>query len=317
MGKEEYRFKLSDLMPNSLFYKLKDMRGRGKKEGRGSRKPAAHQNSMDKSQIPITEPFKSMSNQRRSPPSPPTQPYATNRPSYYIPSRDRAEKLTLSPINHKAIDTSFPLDSPKKTNKKHKEKPLNSSSNPFSSSSPVFTCMNPSSLALSSRPFTGHRRLHGLGEDFKDDEFIASSDYSPNPPLRPVLTKPRLLAGRKQSPKPGSLISNGSARRSPSGSLPIKMRIKSPKLAKKMAQQPKKKGLAESFVVVKSSSDPQREFRESMMEMIVENNLCSLKELEELLACYLSLNSGEYHDLIVKVFKQIWLDLTELLLQSQ
>ncbi|KAI3868367.1 hypothetical protein MKX03_029866 [Papaver bracteatum] len=69
--------------------------------------------------------------------------------------------------------------------------------------------------------------------------------------------------------------------------------------------------VSDSFAVIKSSLDPQRDFRESMVEMIVENNLRKSGDLEELLACYLSLNSNEYHDIIVKVFQQIWFDLTD------
>lgn len=72
-----------------------------------------------------------------------------------------------------------------------------------------------------------------------------------------------------------------------------------------------RKSLSESFAVVKNSSDPKRDFRESMMEMITENNLRASKDLEELLACYLSLNSNEYHDVIVKVFEEIWFDLSD------
>lgn len=64
--------------------------------------------------------------------------------------------------------------------------------------------------------------------------------------------------------------------------------------------------------MVKSSRDPQKDFRESMVEMIVQNNLMASKDLEDLLACYLSLNSDEYHDVIIKVFKQIWFDLIHL-----
>lgn len=67
--------------------------------------------------------------------------------------------------------------------------------------------------------------------------------------------------------------------------------------------------MSDSYAVVKSSADPRREFMESMVEMIVENNIRASKDLEELLACYLSLNSDEYHDVIISVFKQIWFDL--------
>ncbi|XP_075521260.1 transcription repressor OFP3-like [Primulina tabacum] len=63
---------------------------------------------------------------------------------------------------------------------------------------------------------------------------------------------------------------------------------------------------SESFAMVKASFDPEKDFRDSMKEMIVENNIRTSRELEELLACYLSLNSSQYHDLIIKAFEQIW-----------
>ncbi|PSR95021.1 Transcription repressor like [Actinidia chinensis var. chinensis] len=69
---------------------------------------------------------------------------------------------------------------------------------------------------------------------------------------------------------------------------------------------------SESFAIVKSSFDPQRDFKESMEEMIAEHKIRSSKDLEELLACYLSLNSDVYHDVIVKAFEQIWFDLADL-----
>ncbi|KAM7264420.1 hypothetical protein ACFE04_002103 [Oxalis oulophora] len=52
-----------------------------------------------------------------------------------------------------------------------------------------------------------------------------------------------------------------------------------------------------SFAVVKYSYDPHRDFKESMLEMIVHNNIRASKDLEDLLACYLSLNSHQYHHL--------------------
>lgn len=65
----------------------------------------------------------------------------------------------------------------------------------------------------------------------------------------------------------------------------------------------------ESFAVVKCSFDPQKDFRDSMLEMILEKGINQPEELEELLACYLTLNSDEYHDLIIKVFRQVWFGL--------
>ncbi|XP_076888182.1 uncharacterized protein LOC143538518 [Bidens hawaiensis] len=68
---------------------------------------------------------------------------------------------------------------------------------------------------------------------------------------------------------------------------------------------------ADSFAILKSSYDPQQDFRDSMMEMIIENGIRQREDLEELLACYLTLNCDAYHHLIVKVFKEVWLELNQ------
>lgn len=67
----------------------------------------------------------------------------------------------------------------------------------------------------------------------------------------------------------------------------------------------------DSFAVVKSSLDPQQDFRDSMIEMIIEKQISQPEEMEELLACYLTLNSNEYHDLIIKAFRQVWLYMSQ------
>ncbi|GAV77174.1 Ovate domain-containing protein/DNA_binding_2 domain-containing protein, partial [Cephalotus follicularis] len=110
----------------------------------------------------------------------------------------------------------------------------------------------------------------------------------------------------------------------------VKLRINSPRITSRMIQARGHRksvssnsnsrsrtspSLSDTFAIVKSSYDPQRDFRESMVEMIMENNIRSSQDLEELLACYLSLNSDQYHDLIIKVFKQIWFDLTDIRLK--
>ncbi|KAK7287141.1 hypothetical protein RIF29_00212 [Crotalaria pallida] len=93
----------------------------------------------------------------------------------------------------------------------------------------------------------------------------------------------------------------------------LRLRINSPRIRCRKSLSPAaggRRSLSDSFAIVKSSFNPRRDFRESMVEMIVQNNIRSSKGLEDLLACYLSLNSDEYHDLIINVFKQIWFDLT-------
>ncbi|XP_059636646.1 transcription repressor OFP7-like [Cornus florida] len=62
----------------------------------------------------------------------------------------------------------------------------------------------------------------------------------------------------------------------------------------------------ESFAVVKRSEDPYEDFKRSMLEMILEKQTFEADDLEQLLLCFLSLNSREYHGVIVEAFSEIW-----------
>ncbi|KAG6383550.1 hypothetical protein SASPL_156697 [Salvia splendens] len=62
----------------------------------------------------------------------------------------------------------------------------------------------------------------------------------------------------------------------------------------------------ESFAIVKKSEDPLGDFRRSMTDMIVEKQMFEKKDLEQLLQCFLSLNSRNYHGVIVEAFSEIW-----------
>lgn len=90
-----------------------------------------------------------------------------------------------------------------------------------------------------------------------------------------------------------------------------KARMKSKKKERKEQIQVEGKTMFDSFAVVKSSNDPQKDFRDSMVEMIRQKGIDRPEDLEELLACYLTLNCDEYHDLITKVFRQVWLELND------
>lgn len=68
----------------------------------------------------------------------------------------------------------------------------------------------------------------------------------------------------------------------------------------------------DSFAVVKSSINPQEDFENSMVEMITAQGIRHPQELEELLACYLTLNCDEYHDMIIQVFRQVWFELNQI-----
>ncbi|KAM0030860.1 putative transcription factor OFP family [Helianthus debilis subsp. tardiflorus] len=62
----------------------------------------------------------------------------------------------------------------------------------------------------------------------------------------------------------------------------------------------------DGFAVAKDSSDPYEDFRASMVDMIVEKEIFSVEELENLVECFLSLNSEEHHKVIFEVFAEIW-----------
>nr|GMC54978.1 transcription repressor OFP7-like [Ipomoea batatas]GMC56091.1 transcription repressor OFP7-like [Ipomoea batatas] len=65
----------------------------------------------------------------------------------------------------------------------------------------------------------------------------------------------------------------------------------------------------DSFAVVKKTDDPYEDFKISMLEMIVEEQIFAVKDLEQLLLCFLSLNSQHHHAAIVEAFTEIWYEL--------
>ncbi|CAL9769579.1 unnamed protein product [Musa acuminata subsp. burmannicoides] len=89
-----HRFRLSDMMPSSWFYKLKDV-------GRSTRRQSIH-NTMKRSHPHTSSPPRELAQLPR-------------RSSYYVSTRERTEGFPRSPVNHKASDTHFPALSPRKT----------------------------------------------------------------------------------------------------------------------------------------------------------------------------------------------------------
>ncbi|KAF8403351.1 hypothetical protein HHK36_011453 [Tetracentron sinense] len=64
--------------------------------------------------------------------------------------------------------------------------------------------------------------------------------------------------------------------------------------------------IGESIAVVKHSDDPYLDFRHSMLQMILENDIYSRDDLRQLLDCFLQLNSPYHHEIIVQAFTEIW-----------
>ncbi|KAK7385622.1 hypothetical protein VNO78_31357 [Psophocarpus tetragonolobus] len=374
------KFKLSDMIPNAWFYKLKDMSRSRKRNG----------SHVMKSKVS----------------SPTTSQRSLPRYSHYFSTEPiRAGKLYNTPIHTKDLDLPF-TDSPRRSSKRRSKrktiyKPSPSvvsssfiptsnydSSNhwikPYQIQSPDYDVSSVESSSESDfheyaysesecDSFSVPDLLNGmasncscrvssstndiiidmnsesfLGNTEKQDGFDAISQLG----LAPILTKPmkfddkvieatelrsstewdELQDDQSFSIEINKEESNITQRRRKSShkkpfanSAGIRLRVNSPKLASRKIQASARRsvsstaskassstGFPDGFAVVKSSFDPQSDFRESMVEMIVENNIRASKDLEDLLACYLSLNSSEYHDLIVKAFEQIWFDLAQL-----
>ncbi|KAA8514967.1 hypothetical protein F0562_018246 [Nyssa sinensis] len=63
--------------------------------------------------------------------------------------------------------------------------------------------------------------------------------------------------------------------------------------------------ICDSVAVVKDSDDPFLDFRLSMFQMILEKEIYSEEDLQELLNCFLQLNSPSHHEIIVQAFMDI------------
>ncbi|KAL5081950.1 hypothetical protein RYX36_010371 [Vicia faba] len=63
--------------------------------------------------------------------------------------------------------------------------------------------------------------------------------------------------------------------------------------------------LVDSIAVEKASDDPYDDFRNSILQMILERKIYAEKDLEELLECFLQLNAKCHHQVIVEAFMEI------------
>nr|AFK43560.1 unknown [Medicago truncatula] len=344
-----YKFKLSDMMPNAWFYKLRDM-GRTKNQT-----PTTQQRKKKQSSSSTT------SNTSKS-----KQPHQSNpRKSYYFTrelNQTNNRIYNTSPPNN----TNFPPEPPRKSSSKQqrpkRRTPKTSSSSPFDSpldssaesEEPPEPEIRTDRVLLPTNDIIIDVDNNSIVETRQDDKLNEYDSLSELMKLPPIVTKPEkfnylLNYAKKKETKPRSKNSSNDehnvkgspkvkilkeeqrnintktpSRRFSVSSPGVKLRINSPRISSRKIQTHGRKStsstiisagnrrsLSDSFAIVKSSLNPQGDFRESMVEMIVQNNIRTSKDLEDLLACYLSLDSDEYHELIIKVFKQIWFDLTD------
>ncbi|KAK1667600.1 hypothetical protein QYE76_055759 [Lolium multiflorum] len=355
-----HKFRLSDILPNAWFFKLRDMRAA---RATGAASPGA-----------------AASRACRPTPSTP------RRTSYYYSPRAGDPAVGSSPLHPRASDVQFPplpLSPPRRSSsakRRHRRRPVKLAPSVSGSSvlsSPVSTgcrCRRKPELVPVQAPGTPPcRRDRFVG--YNDDDSPDSAETLKKPTvtvdelrlngkvitsatdiiidlrtkkrpdntkthLPPIITKPARTATngcdledkhidtlaratqrttatpfsdeqqQSKAAKPRRSVSSSARRLKTRGNTPRVASSKKPKppapAPLPVRTKPPPPPLAESFAVVKTSRDPRRDFRESMEEMIAENAICTAADLEDLLACYLSLNAAEYHDLIVDVFEHIW-----------
>lgn len=338
MGKNRFRF--SDMLPNAWFYKLKDM---SKTRTQQQQQQLQHYKKKQPPQISLPRYSYNFTTESIKP---------DNKFYYNSPVNPKASD-THFPDHHPSRKSSKKKNPKRKTIYKPSSRHFPSSSSESSvdldfpeshSGDEKFVVAEANScnceVNCSSTDIIIDLDIDGCFSGRKANGFDTISELE----LPPILTKPTKLHEKSteatKSRTRSSLkeetatrsqkehrTSPGIRKSSPSHSIGIRMRANSPRIASKKLQaharksissntrsKSSNKSISESFVVVKSSFDPQRDFRESMVEMIVENNLRGSQDLEDLLACYFSLNSNEYHEVIVKAFEQVWLDITNLCL---
>ncbi|KAF0917664.1 hypothetical protein E2562_021173 [Oryza meyeriana var. granulata] len=366
MGRRKFR--LSDMMPNAWFYKLRDMRARGHRGGGGAMQPPL-------SSSPSLLRGSRVAQQAGTPRMGPSLSSLQHRASYYYTIRGR-ESPPPPPLPRGVDDRFSSLTLSPTRSRRRRHRVGNVSLGPTDGGGLVLPppgdhdvcrCVRgrDEEHVLDASGSSRRRRDMFIGSDGgREREFrrrttvdvpdegavdvkvitsdadiiidLSADDDTPERVLRPIVTRParreldwcepaevkhvdlaELMTPRASSASEKSSSTGKPRRSSVSSRRRLKTRTNSPRLAacrkaKLTALAPPAQTtttqppLANSFAVVKSSSDPKRDFLESMEEMIAENGIRDAGDLEDLLACYLSLNSGEYHDLIVEVFEQVW-----------
>lgn len=342
-----YKFRLSDMIPNAWFYKLKDMGG-----GRG-------RNHTSKKQDMMISSSSSSSTTKPSKVKPPPHHFYP-RKSYYI-TRELipSDKFYASPpaTNTKSLADDPPTKSSKQRSRKRRTRTRSSpklvssgcncratlwikasEDDDTASSDQLKLCDEPNyqqEFRSDCNILTTHQTFDNMVSRSRscncklnpDQVFVKKFDKLEISELQlpPIITKPVKFNDmvkdikKKESTSKPVKKGHGSVRKISVNPPGFKLRVNSPKIgSRRLIQGQTRKSvssssssLSDSFAVVKSSFDPQRDFGESMVEMIMENNIRASKDLEDLLACYLSLNSDQYHHLIINVFKQIWFDLSD------
>ncbi|XP_059300698.1 transcription repressor OFP3-like [Lycium ferocissimum] len=338
-----HKFKFSDMMPNTWFYKLKDMsKTKNHKtpfSSSSNNKPQYSQPrssfSYTRKSIRVDKIYNSHSHNFLDPPRKSSSKKRSKRKTIYKPSPihiPSSNNISNSISVSNKLGPAFSVSSTEE-DKFPELDFLNSPSSELDSDAQSFNDFasnwpNPCSCQFSSSATDIIIDVNDKAQfsEFNnlDEGYATISELDQLPP---ILTKPSNsiknikqdnIKARQENREPKNIVGSPVSQKHFSG---VKLRTNSTKIASKrnsVSSKRRSKAKKEScstvtsFAIVKASVDPEKDFRESMIEMVVENNIRASKDLEDLLACYLSLNSNEYHDLIIKAFEQIWFNLSDL-----
>ncbi|KAJ8439314.1 hypothetical protein Cgig2_022451 [Carnegiea gigantea] len=154
---------------------------------------------------------------------------------------------------------------------------------------------------------TAHRHLGcGCSDTQPNLPDIYHPMPKPKPKHKPKSSKP------KPDPSPSSSASSDAANTSATFSFSPAQRCFSDepspcpaRPAEEMTSPTPNSKIEESIAVVKESEDPYRDFRESMMQMIMEKEIFSQEDLHDLLRRFLRLNSAAHRPLILRAFVDV------------
>ncbi|KAG8085920.1 hypothetical protein GUJ93_ZPchr0010g10075 [Zizania palustris] len=365
MGRRKFR--LSDMMPNAWFYKLRDMRARGGRGGAMQQPPLSSSSSSSLRGCRVAK-------QQAGTPRLGSSSSLPHRASSYYTTRDVELLPAPEPTPPRPRDTDVPLfalTQPPTRRHRRRHRVGHGRLGPTDGGGAGGLVLAPPDHDGCRHCVRGHepvvdadgnslrrrdlligndgdrgRQFHRTKVTVPDKDavhvkvitsaadiiFDLGADDTPERVLRPIVTRParreldwcepevkHVDLAELTTPRASSASEHSSTskprRSSASSRRRLKMRTNSPRIAtcrksKPTAPRPPTRNttppVANSFAVVKSSSDPRSDFLESMEDMIAENGIRDARDLEDLLACYLSLNSAEYHDLIVDVFDEVW-----------
>ncbi|KAF8086510.1 hypothetical protein N665_0622s0006 [Sinapis alba] len=304
-----HKFKISDMIPSAWFHKLKDMT----KQSKPKNKPfsCSSSNTCNKKKLP------------------------TDSVPHHSSASHFSNSLVAKSPHHNSPRNSIHTKRRMSKRKTLYKPSLKPNTPPFASAG--FNKSKINGQDSSHCPFPALERspeyfVYSFYEE-KDDEFVDHSNFkiktnnkaccpARNPTKKPLKPHLSVKINKEKEEDGDECISEkkyqkqvSSGRKSSAG---INLRrVSSPRIQlsgtrrRSTSRSESKQAVLESFAVMKRSVDPKKDFRESMVEMIEENNIRASKDLEDLLTCYLSLNPKEYHDLIIQVFEQIWRQLTK------